>query len=309
MRKLWLICALILFVLVACQSIDETEDPTSDQILDESLEETEKDAPKDEETSENDVNNEPLYTEVHYDTLIPVTTYVFSDDDEMLLVSLLTREEVLDRETALMMSLIESDQTTNRAFSQLEGIEIAGTEATLEFSGPQPFVSLASTEHMIVDDMFRQLGALYNITAFNFIVDGESGVDYGQVGFIETLPVAPLAISGMVEVIDEVLLEGLNAPVFRPMRDIVPLQLETFRATVEKTISFKGPQGYRNVFEGITVTNITEQGSTVDVVVSGELTEEKPFIHALAIMAAPFDFTTVNVIDEAAMTKTIIKLY
>ncbi|GEN56338.1 hypothetical protein GCM10012290_08340 [Halolactibacillus alkaliphilus] len=309
MRKLGIACLMLLITLVACNTTEDTDDPATDTRPDEAIEEPEDGGSMDEETGEDSSNDDPLYTEVSYDTVIPVVTYVFSDDDEMMLIALMTKEEVLDNESALMISLTESDQTTTNAFSQLDAVEISGGEATLKFTGPQPFVSLASTEHMILDHMFKQLGALYNIATFNFVVDGESGIDYGQVGFIESLPVESLDVTGVVQVTDEALLEGLDGPIFRPMRDMVTLQLATFKAAVEKTVNFKGPQGYRNVFEGIEIIDIQEDGSTVDVLIKGEVAEEEALFHALAIMAAPFDFETVNVIDEVAMTKTMIALY
>lgn len=305
MRKLGIVCLMLLITLVACNTTEDTDEPVTDTRPDEVIEEPEDDG----EMDEDDSGDDPLYTEVSYDTVIPVVTYVFSDNDEMMLIALMTKEEALDNESALMISLIESDQTTTNAFSQLEAVEISGGEATLKFTGPQPFVSLASTEHMILDDMFHQLGTLYNITTFNFTVDGESGIDYGQVGFIESLPVQSLDVTGVVQVTDETLLEGLNPPVFRPIRDMVTLQLATFKTAVEKTVNFKGPQGYRNVFEGIDIIDIQEHGSTVDVLIKGEAKEEEALFHALAIMAAPFNFETVNVIDEVAMTKTVIVLH
>lgn len=313
MKKLLALLLVILLTVVACNTSEEPEDQGA-----ETPSETETEQPTDEDTegdTETESDDEPSdeeddgYTEVDYEAVVPVVTHVFDENEEMMLIHMETSADPLNQDEALMMSLQLSDQTTNEAFTGLVSVEIADKEATLNFEGGQPFVSLASAEHMMLDQMFYQLGAFYNIDTFIFTVDGEAGVDYGQVGFIEALPVEDMAVTGVVEVTNETLLEGYQAPVYRPIRDMVPLQLDSFEETLNKTATFVAPEGYKRVFEGVTIVDVKETGAQITLTVTGEIEEDTALVHALAIMATPFDFDTLTVVNESMMTRTKVTLY
>ena len=308
MKKLLALLVISLLTVVACNTSEEPTD--SDTPAD-----TDTEQPSDEEL-EDDTDREPDddseadddYQAVSYETIFPVVTHVFDENDEMMFIQMETSPEGLEPHDALMMSLQMSDQTTSEAFSQLQMVEIEGNVATLHFDGPQPFVSLASAEHMILDQMFNQIGAFYNIDTFNFIVDDEVGVEYGQVGFIEDFPVEALDVTGIVQVTDDSLLENVTPPAYRPIREMVPLQLKTFEETLNKTRSFEAPEGYSSIFNGVELLAVEESGNKVTVTVTAEK-DEATFIEALAIIATEFNYATLVIVNETTMTKTDVTLY
>ena len=309
MKKLLALLVIALLTVVACNTSEEPTD--SDTPPDTDTEQPSDEEPEDDTDREPDDDSEADddYQAVSYETIFPVVTHVFDENDEMMFIQMETSPEGLEPHDALMMSLQMSDQTTSEAFSQLQMVEIEESEATLHFDGPQPFVSLASAEHMMLDQMFYQLGAFYNIDTFTFIVDGEAGIDYGQVGFIETLPVEDMAVTGVIQVTDEALLEGYTPPVYRPIREMVPLQLESFEETLNKTATFEAPDGFKQIFNGISVTDVNESGTQVTIRVTGETEDDRVVMEALAIMATEFDFDTLTVINESMMTRTNVTLY
>lgn len=186
MKKLLALLLIVLLTVVACNTSEEPTD--SDTPPDTDTEQPSDEEPEDDTDREPDDDSEADddYQAVSYETIFPVVTHVFDENDEMMFIQMETSPEGLEPHDALM-------------------VEIEGSVATLHFDGPQPFVSLASAEHMMLDQMFYQLGAFYNIDTFTFIVDGEAGIDYGQVGFIETLPVEDMAVTGVIQVTDEAL--------------------------------------------------------------------------------------------------------
>jgi hypothetical protein len=309
MKKLLALLLMVLLTVVACNTSEEPSD--SDTPPDTDTEQPIDEEPEDDiegELDDESDEDDDSYKEVSYETVFPVVTHVFEENDEMMFIYMEASTEPLERNDALMMSLQMSDQTTSEAFSQLQTVEIEGSETTLIFDGPQPFVSLASAEHMILDQMFNQIGAFYNIDTFNFIVDDEAGVEYGQVGFIEDFPVETLDVTGLVQVTDESLLENVTPPVYRPIREMVPLQLDTFEEMLNKTRAFKAPEGYSSIFNGIELLDVEDSRDRVTVTVTAE-TDEAAFIEALAIMATEFDYADLVVINETTMTETVVTLY
>ncbi len=309
MRKILALLLIVLLTVVACNTSEEPSD--SDTPSDTDTEQPTDEEPEDDTEGEPDGESDEDddgYKEVSYETVFPVVTHVFDENDEMMFIYMEASTESLEREDALMMSLQMSDQTTSEAFSQLQTVEIEGSEATLNFDGPQPFVSLASAEHMILDQMFNQIGAFYNIETFNFTVDEEAGVEYGQVGFIEDFPVETLDVTGIVQVTDESLLENVTPHAYRPIREMVPLQLETFEETLNKTQSFEAPEGFSGIFNGVELVGVEDSSDRVVVTVAAEA-DDGAFIEALAIMATEFDYATLVIVNETTMTETQVTLY
>ncbi|GEM02693.1 hypothetical protein SAMN05421839_14022 [Halolactibacillus halophilus] len=308
MKKLLALLLIVLVTIVACNTPEEPTD--SDIPADTDIEQPTDEEPEDDtEVESDDVSEEDDgYQAVSYETIVPVVTHVFDENDEMMFIHMETSPELLEPNDALMMSLQMSDQTTSEAFSQLQTVEIEESEATLHFDGPQPFVSLASAEHMILDQMFNQIGAFYNIDTFNFIVDDEAGIDYGQVGFIEDFTVETLDVTGVVQVTDDSLLENVTPPAYRPIREMVPLQLDAFEETLNKTHAFEAPESFSNIFNGVELLNVTDSLDRVTVTVTAEK-DDAAFIEALAIMATEFDYVSLVIINETTMTETDVTLY
>jgi len=296
-RILWLLF-ISLFIIGACNQADSNSEPaTSDEDT------TDQEA--DEEPSEPD-EEEPavVTTEVDMNQLF-VVSYGFSDNAEFLRYELMPIDAELTEEEQLLETLRQSDPTVVQSFQYLEGVTIDAGVATLQFEESDPFLSLASTEHMLLDRMLRQVARRYQIEQY-VLMEGETrGLDYGQVGFIEEIDIKQEPYAGVFLMTDERLIDEVDMPVFRMISDFVDTEdKQSFAEAVIFTADQAAPADYASIFSGISLKDVRVSNKEARLTVEGEATDEAAFHEGLVLMAMVYDLSTVTIAYPDRMTET-----
>lgn len=307
-RILWLLF-ISLFIIGACSQDDSNGEPatsdeeTEDQQGDEEPSETDEDEGTDEEEPAVDT------TEVDVNELL-VVSYGFSDNDEFLRYELMPVEGELTEEERLLETLRLSDPTVSQSFQYLESVTIEAGTATLQFEVSDPFLSLASTEHLLLDQMLHQVARHYQIEQY-VLMEGETrGLDYGQVGFVEEIDVELEPYAGVFLMTDEALIDDVEMPVFRMISGFVETEdNQSFDEAVMFSADQVAPTGYASILKGMTLQDVSVSNEEAVLTVEGQAEDEAAFHEGLALMAMVYDLAAVTIEypDQMAETKLMIK--
>lgn len=307
-RILWLLF-ISLFIIGACSQDDSNGEPatsdeeTEDQQGDEEPSETDEDEGTDEEEPAVDT------TEVDVNELL-VVSYGFSDNDEFLRYELMPVEGELTEEERLLETLRLSDPTVSQSFQYLESVTIEAGTATLQFEVSDPFLSLASTEHLLLDQMLHQVARHYQIEQY-VLMEGETrGLDYGQVGFVEEIDVELEPYAGVFLMTDEALIDDVEMPVFRMISGFVETEdNQSFDEAVMFSADQVAPTGYASILNGMTLQDVSVSDEEAVLTVEGQAEDEAAFHEGLALMAMVYDLAAVTIEypDQMAETKLMIK--
>lgn len=288
-------------MLIACGTdLDDTEGDIDQD--DQTTEEDEQQAEESDEPDESDEQEEPVidddeegYLEVEENgSYVPYLSIGYDENAEFVLYSVIDNSDTQMRAEALKESLQLSDPTVSESFLTLEEVTIENNMAHLYFNEDHSFQSLASAEHMMLDAVLDRLGGLFGIDGYA-LFEGESpGLDYGQVGFVETISVTFGHTNGLVLLTDDNLRGEAPHVAFRAIKDF---QEDGDSLTIEQVLSGQGnieEAGYQGLLDD-NIESFTYEDNHLDVYLT-ERSDE--MTHVLVILAYDYQLASLTIYDE-----------
>ncbi len=292
-------------LLMACGSTDDTTEAPDDSDVNKQEEDsTEQEEQEESEAPESEEETEPEFVEITLEgSLIPVVNWVWLDNQDIMTFAVERAEQELTKEERLKESLIQSDFTNHQSFHELLEVSIDDSTATLVFSQNQMFMSLASTEQLLLDEMLYQLTALFGVDTLVFYVEDQRGLDYGQTGRIETMSMEAESNRGYYLLVDEEAQGEREHALYVPryQSDDRMTTESDFSETIEEMQQLNDqPDKYQPAIpEAVNVIDVKEEEGIVEIRFEAEDSVNlEDFYNIIELTALDFELETLQLVNE-----------
>ncbi|SEN89728.1 hypothetical protein SAMN04488134_102221 [Amphibacillus marinus] len=308
MKKLLLLFILSLLVVACGTAEDEdTSEPGNgqgDEVITDPVPEPDESDDPEEQAPE----YEPIMRE---GTLIPIINVVMIEEQgqDYLTVTLEHTEEELSQEEQLMRALVASDQTGYQSFQELLEVTVEDSIATLVFSEEHMLASLASTESLHLNQMLTRLGAWYGIDELVFYVHDEPGIDYGQMGNIESLPLEIEHNRGYARLTESE--ADTDQAVYVPFYQLdqtITAESE-FEDVIEAMTENQTDLFISAIPTDITIEDVSVEGEEAEISYrANNLASIEDFYQLIEGVVRDYEYRSIHLVNEAELTITTITI-